>query len=599
MAIFYPPLKKIPHLKVAPTPGEQHMLDFLQRTLDNSYEVFYQSHLDGLQPDFVIVHKNHGILVIEVKDYHLDAYKYVDFSCWKVCPAHQPEQTIRSPFKQVKSYKDALCQLYFRKLNEKLSFYSKYYAVISAGVYFFKATHRDIEDFLKPAHDFSAKHILYWGSDDLSDFQRFFSYVDPYFTQKTSKTFSNDLYEEAVRVLQPDLKVRRHKAIPNSAFDKQRQKLLLSKAKKAGKVHGVAGSGKTEILVRRAVNAYRRTRSPVLITMFNITMRNYLQDRLNDIRGDVPRSAFDIIHYHALIAYHDREKARHMKKYKAIFVDEVQDFMKEWVDDLRNHWLYKDDNDWEIVFFGDEKQHLYETAELVQEGGAKRAYTGVKGQWNELKNSFRLDSKIALFSMVFLRQFATNPKDVSQIITSQTNLFDDSQIAYFQLDQLDCPFIYQTYRNLIQKPKLAHRPNDNDIVFLGSVISPVRLLEQYFRIEHKFRTTTTFESQEDFELIARSGTSPEHQKEKLDALRRGRKFNFWAESGTIKFSTIHSFKGWEMESVFIIIDNELDEMERITPELLYTAFTRAMRNLVIIEIGKSQYTSFFKKYFRY
>ena len=522
----------------------------------------------------------------------------MNFSCWKACPSHQPEQTIKSPFKQAKSYKDALCQLYFRKLNEKLSFYNKYYAVISTGVYFFNATHREIEIFLEPAHDFSAKHVLYWGSDDLSDFQRFFSHVDPYFTQKTSKTFSNDLYEEAVRVLQPDLKVRRHKAIPNSAFDKRRQKLLHSKAKADGKVRGVAGSGKTEILVRRAVNAYHRTQSPVLITMFNITMRNYLQDRLNDVRGHISRDAFDIIHYHALVTYHDREKARQMKKYKAIFVDEVQDFMKEWVDDLRNNWLYKEDNDWEIFFFGDEKQHLYEAAELVQEGEAKRPYTGVKGRWNELKNSFRLDSKIALFSTVFLKQFAADPKDVSQIITSQANLFDDSQIAYFQLEQLDCPFIYEIYRNLVQKPQLANRPNDNDIVFLGSAISPVRVLEQYFRIEHKFRTTKTFEKQEDFDRIAKSRSSPEQKQEILDSLRRGCKFNFWAESGTIKFSTIHSFKGWEMENVFIIIDNQLDDTVHITPELLYTAFTRAIRNLVIIELGKSRYTSFFKKYFQ-
>lgn len=197
-----------------------------------------------------------------------------------------------------------------------------------------------------------------------------------------------------------------------------------------------------------------------------------------------------------------------------------------------------------------------------------------------------------------MKQFAADSKDVSQIITSQANLFDDSQIAYFQLEQLDCPFVYQIYRNLVHKPQLANRPNDNDIVFLGSAISPVRLLEQYFRVEHKFRTTTTFEKQEAFEYITKSGISPEQKQENLDALRRGRKFNFWAESGTIKFSTIHSFKGWEMENVFIIIDNQLDDTVHITPELLYTAFTRAIRNLVIIEIGKSRYTSFFKKYFQ-
>lgn len=601
MAVFRPSLDKIKNFKVSPTAGEQEMLDFLDRSLDDSYEVFFQPHLNGLLPDFVIVHKDHGILVIEVKDYHLDSYQYVDDFEWEV---YSPtgEATIRSPFYQAKLYKDALCNLYFRQLSEKMALDHKYYAVISAGVFFSEATHEEIQQLLgnhEPAH------TLYWGEDDLSDFDRFFANTGVYFTERKSKNFSDDLYEEAVRVLQPDNRVYHHKYLPDNAFDKQRRSLIRSHAKKEGKVRGVAGSGKTEILVRRAVAAYRRTNSPVLITMFNITMRNYMQDRLNDVRGDIPRGAFDIVHYHALTKYYDPEKARRHGKYKAIFVDEVQDFARTWIDDLRNNWLYKADDDWEIFFFGDEKQRLYEGADMIQEGKVQRPYTGVSGNWNELKTSFRLDSKIALFATAFLKNFAADKKDVDDIVPALDNLFDDSQVSYCRMDKLDCPAIYQMYRQIVQKSELVKRPNDNDIVFLGSRVQPVRLLEQYFRNVHRFRTTTTFETQEQYDALPLSS-----RDDAVEELRRSRKFNFWPESGTVKFSTIHSFKGWEIETVFLIIDDQAaeeqlltdgeqdDEVTHITPELLYTAFTRAIRNLVIIEIGKSRYTSFFKDYFK-
>lgn len=601
MAVFRPSLRKIKKFKVPPTSGEQKMLDFLERSLDNSYEVFFQPHLNGLLPDFVIVHKHHGILVIEVKDYHLDIYRYINNWEWEVHHS-TGDATIRSPFYQAKLYKDALCNLYFRQLNEKMALNSKYYAVISTGVFFSEETHEGIQQFMGKH---VPPHMLYWGKDDLSDFDRFFADTSIYFTERKSKNFSDDLYEEAVRVLQPDNKVYHHKYLPNKALDKQRRSLIRSQATTEGKVRGVAGSGKTEILVRRAVSAYRRTKSPVLITMFNITMMNYMQDRLNDVRGNIPRSVFDVIHYHALKKYYDSEKVREHGKYKAIFVDEVQDFAQDWINDLRTNWLYKGDNDWEIFFFGDEKQRLYEDGGIVWEGDVQRPYTGIFEDWNALKTSFRLDSKIARFATEFLKNFAVNKKDVDEIIPALGNLFDDSQVSYRQMNKLDCPVIYQMYRQIVQKSELVKRPNDNDIVFLGSRVQPVRLLEQYFRNTHRFRTTTTFETQEQYNSLPSS-----LRKKAVEKLRRGRKFNFWPESGTIKFSTIHSFKGCEIETVFLIIDDQAaeeqlltdgeqdDQVTHITPELLYTAFTRAIRNLVIIEIGKSRYTSFFKDYFK-
>ena len=63
-------------------------------------------------------------------------------------------------------------------------------------------------------------------------------------------------------------------------------------------------------------------------------------------------------------------------------------------------------------------------------------------------------------------------------------------------------------------------------------------------------------------------------------------------SGTIKISTINSFKGWESEVVFLIIESKYDNsttFNRSFDELLYTGLTRCRRNLVVINFGNQEY----------
>ncbi len=73
-------------------------------------------------------------------------------------------------------------------------------------------------------------------------------------------------------------------------------------------------------------------------------------------------------------------------------------------------------------------------------------------------------------------------------------------------------------------------------------------------------------------------------------LIRQRKKNFFMQnSGLIKISTIHSFKGHESPTVFCILQ------EHDNPELVYTAMTRAKKNLIIFDSINSHYSSFFEK----
>ena len=110
-----------------------------------------------------------------------------------------------------------------------------------------------------------------------------------------------------------------------------------------------------------------------------------------------------------------------------------------------------------------------------------------------------------------------------------------------------------------------------------------------------------FETQEIYDKLQNEYSKekdPDSKKFKrnLDTIRRGKKFNFWMNTGTNKLTTIHSFKGWEINTLFLIIDSEnSDENEFTTDELIYTAITRCKQNLIIINIANHKYDSFFKK----
>ena len=82
MAILYPPKEIIEKLKVAPTPGELQLLNFLVENLDETFEVFYQPFLNGDQPDIAIMRKGSGVLLIEVKDWNLNSYELGSKNEW-------------------------------------------------------------------------------------------------------------------------------------------------------------------------------------------------------------------------------------------------------------------------------------------------------------------------------------------------------------------------------------------------------------------------------------------------------------------------------------------------------------------------------------
>lgn len=402
-------------------------------------------------------------------------------------------------------------------------------------------------------------------------------------------------------------------------FDSKQLSLTKSEAGK-GKIKGVAGCGKTSILSQRAINAFQRHSSTVLILTFNITLKNYIRDKISDIQGSRDFSSFEISNYHQfynsqvnnagldlgdLIERHGLTKLYYfdvfqdveVTKYQTILVDEIQDYEPEWVKIIRDNFLYEDG---EMILFGDESQNIYQR-DISRSPVIAQGF----GRWIKLTRSYRtnLNSPLNQLFKDFQLQFLVQKHSDTEIIdVSSTQMGIEFNLLKYE----EIPItgwkdaVFESVNSYIR----CYELHPNDIVILSSKISLIRQLnELWIKVE---KTHCMFETYEELakctnksinELIGLDentiNTLIKQNKEDIERVRRAKKNHFYANSGLIKLSTIHSYKGLESKTVFYIMSDE-DDVETV-----YTSITRSSENLVIIDVGsKNACSAFLKKAIR-
>lgn len=603
MAIFLPTLNQVNFLKVKPTEGEKKLLDFLNSSLDDTYEVFFQPYLNGDNPDIIILRENSGVMIIEVKDWNLESYELSINRNWQlknISNNFGKKQVIKSPIQQVFEYKENLYNLHIDTLLEKKIKNPKFLSIVTCAVYFHNASKNQIDRFLRDENNDKESyikflsHFEFLGFDSLTQ-DNFKRIISKRWLDKKSFLFDEELYKSFKRYLKPsNHTIEDGKSI---VYTDEQQRIIESKQNNQQKIKGVAGSGKTLALAKRAVNAHLRHKGEVLILTFNISLRNYIHDRISEIRENFEWKYFTILHYHHFIKAHnnnisfvDSEEDGKTKpdgrSFQTIIIDEVQDYQKEWISNVK---MFLAQNG-EFVVYGDEKQNIYQR--LLEE---KKPYTGIGGQWNIMKKSFRVTTDIANLATQFQKTFFTDKYDYDEIII-QRNLFDTSIIKYHYLETANISLIMNIYNNFI----LETSTHDNDICFQSSTVDLLRLIDQNIRNKLHKKTNTMFETIEVYEKLkedfTKNGeTDDKKLKKEIEIIRRNKKFNFWMNSGTTKLSTIHSFKGWEIPTLFLLIETDGDEgHDFTTDELIYTAITRCRQNLIIINIANKRYDNFFR-----
>jgi len=442
-----------------------------------------------------------------------------------------------------------------------------------------------------------------------------------------SLIFDNELYKSFKRSLKPPTHVKEQGI--SITYSSDQKKIIDSYPNIRQKVKGVAGSGKTMCLAKRAVNAHKRHGDNVLILTYNISLRNYIRDKINEVREDFEWKYFHIIHYHeffksqannhnikisGLGAWDDEnffeDSKNNILKYKTVIIDEVQDYQKPWINLINKYFLA---GDGEYVVFGDEKQNIYQRIYDVSE---KKPYTKIGGAWNILKESYRISNDIARLAESFQKEFFSEKYEIDEMLVQRT-LFENSNLKYFIFENFDEEKIISTYKSIANEYEI----HDNDICFQATNVQCLRALDFNIRKASGQKTNTMFETQEvydklynDFGLNGKSENNLRSSllkkfKKEIDKVRRNKKFNFWNNPGLLKMSTVHSFKGWEVNTLFLLIDENLStvyemndkggllkESEELTftsEELIYTGITRCRNNLIIINFSQNKFHEFF------
>ena len=219
----------------------------------------------------------------------------------------------KSPFAQAFSYKQNLFEVHTNGLLKKSMASETFYGLIKVYVYFHNATKNEIAAFYQPAlselrseldelqrafreqklgHEQYEKKRLYLSSKK-KQFERDLSSMAitrdslkkiVFAGGKQNPRFEESVYTEFMRLLQtPFHYANEGKPI---LYTKPQARLSESVEGARVKICGVAGSGKTSVLAKRAVNAHRRHGEPVLILTFNLTLRMFIRDKISEVRED-------------------------------------------------------------------------------------------------------------------------------------------------------------------------------------------------------------------------------------------------------------------------------------------------------------------------
>jgi|GEM_PF-2194343 len=595
MASLVPSQAEIDSFPQKLTEGEKALIEVLFKTLDEDdrvsknqgkgeWKIYVQPHLNGLRPDIVIFRENAGIGIFEVKDWNLDVHKVVgnrsDGYHWEVCSSDSREWVVHKdacPIKQAEKYKNCIFKYEIPILNAYKVLEKNIYSLIQPYVYFHKHTTAEVHQKLNSILD---KHSNVFGYDHCKpeDIKRM---LDKRYLRQGSN------FQSVMEELGVENRLRNALAYPKHGdtnikrilvpFNKKQENLLPNNPG-SRRVLGAAGSGKTLVLVHKAVNAAREGKK-VFLVCFNITMANLLRDYVTCLArhyGPHYHRNIEVGHFHRFFPYPEKNTEidnRNMKEpVDVLLIDEGQDFERSWIERLQK---VGSDN-YHLMFCEDDRQNIY--GKNVKDRGS---VPGMKGRPNFLNQSYRIPKQTARLANA-LSTWAREEGElgtVESIKSTQGDLFvQNIWLNGTKKEALNA--ISNDVINIIQQSKNARA----DIAILVctvedgwevcSVLDEINLPYQ-----------TNFESREQNQKLCKIyNKGSEKFKEELDELRRGYKAGFWMQGGKVKVCTIHSFKGWELSNILVFF-NPNEDQDSVKISLLYTAITRSQESLAIYNIN--------------
>jgi hypothetical protein len=572
---------------------EREVFELFDKKLLPEWEMYIKPHLNGLNPDVVLVNPKAGIAVFNII---------------------KSDQIIGNPLEKIQFYKEEILRLYCTSLKEH--FGNNGAGAIIAGLVFTRVPQASLDSYYLFSNRSYPKYYPIAGSDSLvaGDLNKLFPEWSQWGKHNPSSLMSESTGDDLRKWLgEPD-----YSQIPQNPLRLNTRQRAIAETRTETfyrRVKGAAGSGKTQALAARAAVLASEGKR-VLVCLFNITLRYYPRDLAWQHATSLPWNSglkIDFLHFHdwckrvcfisgrgddykplsntlrvASSTEEEKELILHERlpilvqqiydetvqarsiaeleqnytnsstndappRYDSILVDEGQDFTLRWWKTLEKALM----PDGEMLFVADTTQNVYGRdfnwlKEEIRTGG-------FRGPWFELGPSYRLPSRLITILQRFADEFLDEDVDIPRPAQEELNL--DLQLRWIQVSSRipidDCA---EEVGNICFKEVQDLRKNssilDSDITFLAHTHKIGRVFVR--RCENA------------------NPEVPVHHIFGIDEHdKRNKKLDFRPEDPRMKATTLHSFKGLESRHLIIHISSITREDD---PALFYTALTRLKKH---------------------
>tara|TARA_B100001971_G_C18224904_1_gene559698 strand:+ start:24 stop:1856 length:1833 start_codon:yes stop_codon:yes gene_type:complete len=571
------------------TSGEVKTWQALAKGLDNNWYVWWEVGIGNKEvyPDFILIHPQYGLIVLEVKDVPFKNLKSIAKTTFTT-----GTYSFKNPIIQAREY--VFSVINDKRLKEKVPYH---YAVVFANM-----TASDLEN---PIDGVAISELIdekltltkeHLNKNKINS--KILSIVE---TKRRKTNISTDTFNMLRMIIDPSIKVPHRFVKKPTAKQKEEIPAVLDlkqerASKSIGEGHrllkGIAGSGKTLIMLYRAkMLAKLHPEWQVLFVCWNRTLINYLRQMYDGIDMDVKSNNVEFTYYSKWMKglawdnhiqmpkVEDSEKyeeefnevAKQLagmsfsSKYQAVLIDEAQDFEEDYFRLLLNH-LDKKTNSLLICY--DYAQNLYHKVTSWKKLGISasgRRTLDLSHSRDSLYMNYRNTLEITRFAK-FIYNDNIPTKDENDNISTLTKM-DASP------DRGPLPSVelvkdrYEESRIIIDwiiKTKKENNLSYHDFI----IIYPGKRLKN-FNLEDDFFNKLT-QKNIPFTWVTRDQDS---------------KSNFSLHDNTIKISTIYSAKGMDFEAVSVIA---CDCIRSDEPEAeLYTSATRARKYLIMTTGGSN------------
>lgn len=377
--------------------GEEKLFSIL-KNLPDDYIVYYEPIIENRYPDFVLICPDLGLMIIEVKGWYPNGIKAAGSN--EVLMLESRRETKRKhPLRQARDYMYGLMD-YCQKHPElhtllkpsgehqnRFLFPFGNIAVLSNITAEQLRGHilGDLSQIFPPSRVVTRDVLLSWETlppDDLKETLR--SYFDPYWpfpklTERQVNTLRAIIHPHIqITSARPGLETGQGHAetLDLKVLDFKQERNALNIGQGHRILYGVAGSGKTVLLVARArLLAQQNPEIRVLVLCFNVSLSTYLKQCLVDCQNatvlhfDGWAKANGVVRRfnHQHNETNDELGERLLRRleqgygdarsYDTVLIDEAQDFAPSWFHCALT--AMKEPNDGDLLIVGDGSQGLY------------------------------------------------------------------------------------------------------------------------------------------------------------------------------------------------------------------------------------------------